>query len=758
MNKAPEAGKAGEWLTFRRFAALLGGLIVICFAPVLLGLEAFAYGDSGLFAYPVAFHHRESLWRGEIPLWNPLNGCGIPFLAQWNTLTLYPLSACYLLLPMPWSFGLFCLGHLFIAGLGMHVLAYRWTGSRLAASLAGTVFAFNGLTWYGLMWPHIIAAMAWMPWVIWAIERACCGGRRELLVASLLTAMQLLSGGAEVILQTWLVIAILWIAQALRKEFPLRAGAVRLAGIGLIGFALAAVQLLPFLDLLAHSQRGSGFTTGEMGTIAAMPLTGWLNYFVPLFGCSRNSTGVFVQAGQTWTASYYLGIGAVSLAIVTLFRSRGHRVWILWGLTLFGLLLALGPRGVVYDWFKRLLPLLGLIRFPVKFTVLVTFAIPLLASFSFSRLLALPTERWIAEWRAVGKILLGIVVMLGAIVFFAWKFPPPAGTALTVAANAVTRAIFLAAMVGCFVLLRRPWQGKIKPLLEILVILLLWFDVFTHSSNLSPTAPSAALRPNIIREFFKWDQEMKPGISRAMQSKTALWAMLSPGTTNLETEVASGRLSLFMNLNLLDDISKFDGFYSMDLKESLDIFKHVYFSTNEAAHLKDFLGISHINSPTNVLEWVKRDSALPLLTIGQKPIFAGPEETLRDVLSAEFDPLKVIYLPVEAREAVGAEATPNARLVSWQMSSRGLRAEVQTEARTMLAIAQTSYHPWQAYVDGKPVPLWRANYGFQAIEVPAGAHRVSLVYLDRAFWVGAGISLFSLLSVVTAMRLKTLKR
>jgi hypothetical protein len=26
----------------------------------------------------------------------------------------------------------------------------------------GDIFAFNGFTWYGLMWPHILAALAWM--------------------------------------------------------------------------------------------------------------------------------------------------------------------------------------------------------------------------------------------------------------------------------------------------------------------------------------------------------------------------------------------------------------------------------------------------------------------------------------------------------------------------------------------------------------------------------------------------------------------
>src|SRR5262245_62417100 len=142
-----------EWLTPRRFAILLGAFILAAYPDVVFGPATFFFRDFGLFGYPLANYHREAFWRGEIPLWNPLNNCGMPFLAQWNTLTLYPLSLIYLLLPMPWSLGIFCLTHLFLAGMGMYYLAFRWTGHRLAGAVAGTLFAFNGLTWFGLMWP-----------------------------------------------------------------------------------------------------------------------------------------------------------------------------------------------------------------------------------------------------------------------------------------------------------------------------------------------------------------------------------------------------------------------------------------------------------------------------------------------------------------------------------------------------------------------------------------------------------------------------
>jgi hypothetical protein len=185
--------RALDWFTPCRFGVLLAVLVFASFPQVILGLQTFVFRDYGFFAYPLAHFQRDCFWRGEIPLWNPYNFCGIPFLAQWNTMPLYPPSLIYLTLPLQWSLGFFCLLHLWFAGLGMFFLARRWTGlrraevsaslngfnsspasvqlscnaatatqagSNFAAAFAGTVFAFNGFTLNLLMWPSHLATFA----------------------------------------------------------------------------------------------------------------------------------------------------------------------------------------------------------------------------------------------------------------------------------------------------------------------------------------------------------------------------------------------------------------------------------------------------------------------------------------------------------------------------------------------------------------------------------------------------------------------
>src|SRR5215471_5483341 len=204
---------ADEWFTPGRFAVLLAALTCLAYPDVIFGGRTFFHRDFAVFGYPLAYHHRASFWSGEIPLWNPLNDCGLPFLAQWNTMTLYPLSLFYLLLPLSWSLGAFCLVHFYLAGLGMYFLAQSWMQHRFAAALAGLAYSFNALMLNCLMWPNNIAALAWLPWLVWAAERAWRFGGRWLLWAVLVGSLQMLSGAPEVILLTWVLLAALLAGQ-----------------------------------------------------------------------------------------------------------------------------------------------------------------------------------------------------------------------------------------------------------------------------------------------------------------------------------------------------------------------------------------------------------------------------------------------------------------------------------------------------------------------------------------------------------------
>ncbi|HEX4646887.1 MAG TPA: YfhO family protein, partial [Verrucomicrobiae bacterium] len=492
----------GAWFTPGRFAALLAALIVVTFFRVVSGQETFFYRDFGGFGYPLAYYHREAFWRGELPLWNPLNNCGLPFLAQWNTLTLYPLSLFYLLFPLSWSLGVFNLGHLFLAGLGMYYLARQWTGNGLAASFAGLAFAFNGLSWQSLMWPNNIVALGWMPWVVWTVERAWREGGRHVIVAALAGAMQMLSGAPEIIFLTWMFAGVSWLAGAISTPNSRASIFARFVAVLLLVTALSAAQLLPFLDLLAHSHRDTGFGDSAW----AMPRSGLANYLVPLFRCTANNQGVFGQVDQYWTASYYMGIGTVALALLAVWRARDKMVWLAAAMAAWGLLMALGDHGFIYPALKAVFPPLGFMRFPIKFAVLPTLLIPLLAADGLAQLQALRPEDWPRERKRLVILALVFTGLILAIVWTAWKYPRPAEDWTATWRNAAGRALFLALILAAVALLVRGVKIKMKWPPHVALLLLLWLDVYTHAPKINPTVEPSVYQPGLVRASLKWDQ------------------------------------------------------------------------------------------------------------------------------------------------------------------------------------------------------------------------------------------------------------
>src|SRR6185436_9416796 len=149
--------------------------------------------------------------------------------------------------------------------------------------------------------------------------------------------------------------------------------------------------------------------------------------------------------------------------------------------------------------------------------------------------------------------------------------------------------------------------------------------------------------------------------------------------------------------------------------------------------LQNFLGVSYASSPDKAVNWLPRKTFLPMLTGGQQPIFQDDDMTLRSLMDNSFDPAHTVYLPPDVRPFVSVSNRAEAKVVSKGFSAQRIEARVEASAPAMMVVAQSFYHPWHAYVDDRPVPLWRANYAFQAFEVPKGQHQIRLVYEDTAF-------------------------
>jgi len=747
-----------------RFGWLLALLVLATFPQVILGLETFVARDFGFFVYPLAHFQKECFWRGTLPFWNPYNNCGVPFLAQWNTMPLYPPSLIYLALPLEWALSFFSLLHLWFAGLGMYFLARRWTGNSFAAAFAGTAFAFNGFTLNLLMWPSHMATFSWMPWVVLAAEGAWRDGGKKIPFAALAGALQMLAGGPETIFITWLIVSALWLQQFLQAgapralmlwRFPLVAGWV---------FVLSAAQLLPFLDLVAHAQRATGYTDLRW----SMPGTGLANFLVPMAFGSTATEGIFFQHGQYWTSSYYLGLGTLWLALLAVLGLRdnwqtirgnepvrvlteyeqtlkswdsfcGNRVVLLVLLSLIALLCALGDHTPFYPIVRKLIPQLSFITYPIKFVMVVVFASPLLAAFALANL---RHDR--KQLLPVGALLLAAI---GAIIVWTQIAPSAGDDAPAAMVNGITRAAFLILTGAILFAQTREWKSPLLRFLPLVLILVAWLDVFTHAPKQNPTVPPSIFQLNLARTELAMNPQPELGGSRAMLSPSAALELTRFAVTNPKNNFLAKRIGYCANVNLLDAVPKVDGFYSLTPREFDSLLSVIYSATNgNWSALEDFMGVSQYTSPTNILAWQPRSSFLPLITAGQKPVFLDDTNTLWTFGRNDFNPAKTVFLPPETASLVTVSNQTAANILNPKFLVATVDFEVQAAAPALAVVAQTYYHNWHAEIDGRSVPLLRANVAFQAVQVPAGTHQVHLFYRDKAFEIGAAISIFGLVT------------
>lgn len=80
--------------------------------------------------------------------------------------------------------------------------------------------------------------------------------------------------------------------------------------------------------------------------------------------------------------------------------------------------------------------------------------------------------------------------------------------------------------------------------------------------------------------------------------------------------------------------------------------------------------------------------------------------------------------------------------------------EIQADSpyRQSYLVLTDGYFPgWEAEVDGRPVPVYRANHRFMGIEIPQGKHRIRCRYHATHFTSGCWISFLSLFLCLTVL-------
>jgi hypothetical protein len=254
---------------------------------------------------------------------------------------------------------------------------------------------------------------------------------------------------------------------------------------------------------------------------------------------------------------------------------------------------------------------------------------------------------------------------------------------------------------------------------------------------------------DMARKYLGMNPQPELGKSRAMVAPEAETRFMQLALNDVEQNFLAKRLGYFADCNLLDSVPKVDGFFSLYPRECGELNSALYVSTNACPpRLADFMAVSQATATGEYVKWQARDSFLPLVTAGQQPVFLDDTNALSLLLGPDFDGTRYVFLPLEARAFLSVTNAGAARILQQEFKPERVDAEVEASAASVVVISQTYYHQWRAYMDEQKTQLLRANYAFQAVQVPQGRHHIRLVYEDRAFHFGALLSAGALMICV----------
>jgi hypothetical protein len=346
-----------------------------------------ARGDTFLYFYPYWQAAADALRTGRIPLWNPTIFMGAPLLANSQMGFFYPLNwPVWLLLDTPYAISASILLHLLIAGTGTYMAGRRvMLLDRSAAFLTAVVFALGGYLTAQVEHINQLQGLAWLPWLLLVVGRGQPRNGRNWLgsvfAVAFLFSLQLLAGHTQTAFISGVALVIWILAQQFdrhitgkQKPFAERQRSrdmlVPLSLVligGLLALLLAAVQLLPTIELTGLSSRQGGLPTNEVLSFSLHPLL-ITRTLLPAYRQSLFSEYVA-----------FLPLIVLALAFIGAWQWR-KRIGVLPALVwiLAGFLLALGAFNPL-NWLLAQLPGFNLFRAPARWLVLYALGIALLA-------------------------------------------------------------------------------------------------------------------------------------------------------------------------------------------------------------------------------------------------------------------------------------------------------------------------------------------------------------------------------------------
>ncbi len=709
-------------------------LIVLCWlffwrllTPNPLNEQSLVEGDfSGQF---VAFAQYQAvrLAAGEVPLWNPYNNGGHPFLADTQSAVFYPPRLVTIALlnmtggstpqRMYDALQKEMILHTLIASLLMYALLRRLTlgqpYSVVAGLIAGITFAYGGyLTSYPQLQLAVMGAGVWLPLALLGIHEATRHERvgwRWFLLAGFALGLSFLAGHPQTTL-FFIYTALAYLGyRCIVQHHSWRIFFIGAAVFGLLGAGLAAVQLIPGWEYSQLTARST------------------LNFDALGNGFPFQLQVIFPGFISVWSPLYF-GIVGLALAIYAIWRRVESTIFWL-GMGLVALAMSLGHGTILYDVVYNIIPGFTLFREQERMAYIVAVAASILAGLGTVALLQ-PSNVQPRRYKVVLWTIAALPAILSAGLFVNWLIASGAdGKRLGLVIFTLIIAV-LAALILTDTIIR--WQPHWR---ACAIVGLVIFDLFSFGRS----------NPNV---------EAKP-VSSRLNPSPLVQAILADKDVIYRVDGAQAIGANFGTLYGIMDIQGISPLRLVNVERLLKLppprlwealaVRYVPTSDNELP-IPSHITAKQDNAPHDPINLHRLDNPRPYARLVYHTwIEPNDDKALGVLAEPSYDARGSVLLPTDPGLAM--PTTPPAEGQANVTTFKPESVTIQTTSSTpaILSISQVYYPGWQATIDGQSATLLRADTALMAVAVPSGDHTVQLDYRPASYSVGAAISLITII-------------
>lgn len=684
-------------------------------------------------------HLTIEIWKtGQVPLWNPYTFSGNPLLANYQSAALSPFNIFFFILPFTDAWSILVLLQPLLAGLFMFLFARSLKVSKAGSLISALSFMFCGFITSWMGYATLGYAILFLPLGLFAIEKYF--NTREvkfLILLSITIPLSFFSGHFQISLY-FLLTVILYIVY---KFFATRniLNSFILILYTFFGLLLVMPQVLPSIELYLESFRSTFFQTG------GIPIEYLPSFLAPdFFGNPVTRNNWFGNYAE-WNA--YIGVLPLMLAIYSLLGMKRHRILFFFIFGLLSFILAIS--NPISTFIQNL-------HIPVLSTGAIS-RIIVLFSFAFAVLAGLGLDKLLLDIKKANKKIIFVWISLFGFLFvslwtaiFQKLFIPLDKIAISKQNLILPTILFLA--VSALVLFA-VMLGKIKHSRALYVFLSLGFVVL------------AAF--DLLRFAIKW---------MPFDPKNLVFPTFS--TTQAFPKI-SGFNRVFGNLGgeavmyyKLPSVEGYDALYSkrygqfigyigneefIESNWSVVLFPKNSKNTPKAINLLNIKYIAHkltdngvswtfpywtypkeqfdLIYKDNYYRFYQNNNVLPhAFLVGEYSVIKDKKQSLKTIFSNDFDLRHEIVLEDDPKISRVNKDIGDVKIINYQPNK--IEISVDSKNNALLLLMDNYDKGWKASVDGKNVPIFRANYTFRAISVERGEHAVRFWYDPWSFKLG----------------------